>query len=455
GDGRWSMAAQDLSGWPDGEVTATVTGSNQHGIAAEAVTETATLSTAKPTLTSVVSNPTSGKTGDKIGVTATFSVAVNNATAKLGLSDVTWTSGQDTAVWVGEVEIPSSSAADTEFAYTVTGFSDINGNLGDESTSGIVYLTPSIVIDPISGGVINSSDITNVVVSGNTSRFDDSQKVILVLSNSKDAQTKTAEASVQGDGSWSMTAQDLTGWPDGEVVTATVTGSNQHGIAAEAVTETATLSAAKPTLTSMVSNPTSGKTGDRIGVTATFSVAVSNATAKLGLSDVTWTSGQGTAVWVGEVEIPSSSAADTEFAYTVTGFSDINGNLGDESTSGIVYLTPSIVIDPISGGVINSSDITNVVVSGNTSRFDDSQKVILVLSNSKDAQTKTAEASVQGDGSWSMTAQDLSGWPDGEVTATVTGSNQHGIAAEAVTETATLSTAKPTLTSVVSNPTSG
>ncbi|WP_196582639.1 hypothetical protein, partial [Aliivibrio fischeri] len=101
--------------------------------------------------TSVVSNPTSGKTGDRIGVTATFSIAVSNATAKLSSSDVTWTSGQDTAVWVGEVEIPSSSAADTEFAYTVKGFSDTNGNLGDESTSGVVYLTPSITVDPISG----------------------------------------------------------------------------------------------------------------------------------------------------------------------------------------------------------------------------------------------------------------------------------------------------------------
>ncbi|WP_196589032.1 hypothetical protein, partial [Aliivibrio fischeri] len=84
-----------------------------------------------------------------IEVTATFSVAVSNATAKLGSSDVTWTSGQDTAVWVGEVEIPSSSAADTEFAYTVKGFSDTNGNLGDESTSGAVYLIPSITVDPI------------------------------------------------------------------------------------------------------------------------------------------------------------------------------------------------------------------------------------------------------------------------------------------------------------------
>ncbi|MBB1316020.1 hypothetical protein H5091_21310, partial [Aliivibrio sp. SR45-2] len=96
--------------------------------------------------------------------------------------------------------------------------------------------------------------------SGNTSRFDGSQKVTLVLSNSKDAQTETVEANVQSDGSWSMAAQDLTGWPDGEV-TVTVTGSNQHGIAAEAVTETATLSTAKPTLISVVSNPTSGKAG--------------------------------------------------------------------------------------------------------------------------------------------------------------------------------------------------
>ncbi|MCE7557200.1 hypothetical protein, partial [Aliivibrio fischeri] len=178
-----------------------------------------------------------------IGVTANFSVAVSNATAKLGSSDVTWVSGQDTATWVGEVTIPNSSPMDTEWTYTVKGFSDTNGNLGDESTSGAVYLTPSITVDPILGGVINGSDITNVVVSGDSSRFDNSQKVTLVLSNNVDAQTKTAEATIQGDGSWSMAGQDLTGWPD-SVVTATITGSNQHNIAAEAVTETAQLSTA-------------------------------------------------------------------------------------------------------------------------------------------------------------------------------------------------------------------
>ncbi|WP_196587733.1 hypothetical protein, partial [Aliivibrio fischeri] len=84
--------------------------------------------------TSVVSNPTFGNAGDKIGVTANFSVAVSNATAKLGSSDVTWVSGQDTATWVGEVTIPNSSPMDTEWTYTVKGFSDTNGNLGDEST---------------------------------------------------------------------------------------------------------------------------------------------------------------------------------------------------------------------------------------------------------------------------------------------------------------------------------
>ncbi|WP_196582612.1 hypothetical protein, partial [Aliivibrio fischeri] len=107
-------------------------------------------------------------------------------------------------------------------------------------------------------------------------------------------------------------------------------------------------------------------------------------------------------------------------------------------------------VDPISGGVINSSDITNVVVSGDSSRFDNSQKVTLVLSNNVDAQTKTTEATIQGDGSWSMAGQDLTGWPDSVVTATIRGSNQHGIAAKEVTETTQLSTARSTLTSVAS-----
>ncbi|OCH27521.1 hypothetical protein A6E13_07180, partial [Aliivibrio fischeri] len=426
----------------EGSYTSTIT------VPGNAATRGVVVKGVLPTVSNTVFNPIHADNLKTVEVKVDFSVSVSDVKATLLTAPVSWISGQGSDKWVGNVVVPASS--DDQLILVVSEFTDTYGNVGEADNSGVLYLTPSITITPITGGVINETGAANLIISGTTTRFEAGKEVTIAFSNSKDSSPlPTVTATVGSDGNWTAASANLSSWTDG-TITVKATGSNQHGIAAEAVTETAQLSTAKPTLTSVVSNPTSGKTGDRIGVTATFSVAVSNATAKLGSSDVTWTSGQDTAVWVGEVEIPSSSAADTEFAYTVKGFSDTNGNLGDESTSGAVYLIPSITVDPISGGVINSSDITNVVVSGNTSRFDNSQKVILVLSNSKDAQTKTAEATIQGDGSWSMAAQDLTGWPDSVVTARVTGSNQHGIAAEAVTETAQLSTAKPTLTSVVS-----
>lgn len=402
-----------------------------------------------PLITTATFSPTYANSGDSVNVTIDFSEETLNAKAKLGVNTVTWISGQNTTQWIGQVGVPVSSS--DEEILTVSEHTDKFGNVGSTDTSGVLYLIPSITMDTIVGGIINESNAANVIVSGQTTRFDVGEKITVVLSNSADLKSETTEATVLTGGRWTAPAQDLSDWADG-TITVTADGSNQNNIAAEIVSQTAQLANTKPTVISIISNPTFGKARDKIDVTANFSVAVSNATAKLGTNNVTWISGQDTSQWIGEVAIPSSSLTDTEFTYTVKGFTDTNGNLGDEVDRGVVYLTPSITIDAISGGVINEGDITNVVVSGDTSRFDSSQKVTLVLSNSVDAKTKTAEANVQGDGSWTMPAQNLTGWPDGEVTATVNGLNQNGIAAEAVTETAQLSTAKPTVSSVTLNP---
>jgi hypothetical protein len=402
-----------------------------------------------PTVSNTVFNPIHADNLKTVEVKVDFSASVSDVKATLLTAPVSWISGQGSDKWVGNVVVPASS--DDQLILVVSEFTDTYGNVGEADNSGVLYLTPLITVTPISGGAINETGAANLIISGTTTRFEAGKEISVAFSNSADAKSDSVIATVGSDGRWTAAGVNLSSWTDGSI-TVKATGSNQHNIAAKEATTTAQLSTEKPTLTSVVSNPTSGKTGDKIGVTATFSVAVSNATAKLSTSDVMWTSGQDTAIWVGEVAIPSSLEADTEFAYTVQGFSDTNGNLGDSTINGVVYLTPSIIVDAISGGVINSSDITNVVVSGDTSRFDDSQKVTLVLSNNVDAQTKNAEANIQSDGSWSMAAQDLTGWPDSEVTATVTGSNQHSIAAEAVTETANLSAAKPTVSSVTLNP---
>ncbi|WP_063669193.1 Ig-like domain-containing protein [Aliivibrio fischeri] len=309
-----------------------------------------------PTVSNTVFNPIHADNLKTVEVKVDFSVGVSDVKATLLTAPVSWISGQNSDKWVGSVVVPASS--DDQLILVVSEFTDSYGNVGEADNSGVLYLTPSITINPISGGVINENDASSVVISGTTTRFEAGKEITVEFSNSVDAKSDSVTATVGSDGSWTATGVNLSRWKD-SAITVKARGSNQHNIAAEAVTETAQLSTAKPTLTSVVSNPTFGNTGDKIGVTANFSVAVSNATAKLGSSDVTWVSGQDTATWVGEVTIPNSSPMDTEWTYTVKGFSDTNGNLGDESTSGAVYLTPSITVDPILGGVINGSDITN------------------------------------------------------------------------------------------------
>ena len=380
----------------------------------------------------------SGKAGDKIGVTATFSVAVDNATATLGTSAVRWDSGQGSATWIGEVEIPSSSAADTEFTYSVKGFSDTHGNLGDESTSGAVYLTPSITVDEISGGVINNSDITNVVVSGNTSRFDGSQKVTLVLSNSKDAQTETVEANVQSDGSWSMAAQDLTGWPDGEV-TATVTGSNQHGIAAEAVTETAQLSTAKPTVSSVTLNPVTPSNGDSVQVTIRFNENVSDVSGTLDqpidFSSVTAPTNE----WVGTISSLNVGVESKKDLIVSAGYKNTSGNLGDQYTEQ-VNVTPVIVLNTISDDyIVGSSDSNSLLITGVSTGFSNGDRLeVKAQSINEITEVFNQTVQIQSDGTWSTTAENISGWNNSDVTVTVDGTNNSGVHATTVDKSITL-----------------
>ena len=348
---------------------------------------------------------------------------------------MTWTSGQDTAIWVGEVYIPSSSAADTEFAYTVKDFNDTNGNLGDSTINGVVYLTPSIIVDAISGGVINSSDITNVVVSGDTSRFDDSQKVTLVLSNNVDAQTKNAEANIQSDGSWSMAAQDLTGWPDSEV-TATVTGSNQHSIAAEAVTETANLSAAKPTVSSVTLNPVTPSNGDSVQVTIRFNENVSNVSGTLGqpidFSPVTAPAIE----WIGTIASLNVGVESYKDLIVSADYENAFGNKGDAYNEQVA-ITPEITLGLVAGDdVIGTDDSDRLVITGTSLGFAEGDNLnIIVQSVDQGAKNFNQTVQVQRDGTWTTTTEDISGWNNSDITVTLDGRNSSSVDATTISKT--------------------
>ncbi|PQJ84391.1 hypothetical protein [Aliivibrio sifiae] len=389
-------------------------------------------------ITQATFSPTYANSGDSVNITIDFSEETLNAEAKLGVNTVTWISGQDTSEWIGEVSILSASPTDTELAYTVQGFSDTHGNLGDSITNGVVYLTPSITVDAISGSVINSSDITNVVVSGDTSRFDDSQKVTLVLSNNVDAQTKNAEANIQGDGSWSMAAQDLTGWPDSEV-TATVTGSNQHSIAAKAVTETATLSAAKPTVSSVTLNPVTPSNGDSVQVTIRFNENVSNVSGTLG-QPIDFSSVTPLAIeWIGTIVFLNVGVESYKDLIVSADYENAFGNKGDAYNEQVA-ITPEITLGLVAGDdVIGTDDSDRLVITGTSLGFAEGDNLnIIVQSVDQGAKNFNQTVQVQRDGTWTTTTEDISAWRNSNITITLDGINASGVNATTVSRTVSL-----------------
>ncbi|MGF1903470.1 hypothetical protein, partial [Aliivibrio sifiae] len=260
-------------------------------------------------------------------------------------------------------------------------------------------------------------------------------KVTLVLSNNVDAQTKNAEANIQGDGSWSMAAQDLSGWPDGEV-TATVTGSNQHGIAAEAVTETANLSAAKPTVSSVTLNPVTPSNGDSVQVTIRFNENVSNVSGTLGqpidFSSVTAPTNE----WVGTISSLNVGVESKKDLIVSAGYKDTSGNFGDEYTEQ-VNVTPVIVLNTISDDyIVGSSDSNSLLITGVSTGFSNGDRLkVKAQSINEITEVFNQTVQIQSDGTWSTTAEDISGWNNSDITITLDGRNSSSVDATTISKT--------------------
>ncbi|MGF1807865.1 Ig-like domain-containing protein, partial [Aliivibrio sifiae] len=109
-----------------------------------------------------------------------------------------------------------------------------------------------------------------------------------------------------------------------------------------------------PTVSNTVFNPIHADNLKSVEVKVDFSASVSDVKATLLTAPVSWISGQGSDKWVGNVVVPASS--DDRLILMVSEFTDTYGNVGEADNSGVLYLTPSITVTPITGGVINESD---------------------------------------------------------------------------------------------------
>ncbi|GEK12071.1 hypothetical protein AFI02nite_01070 [Aliivibrio fischeri] len=390
-----------------------------------------------PSVSDVVFDPVHANNGDTVKVTVDFSTNVTNASAHLGANAVTWTEGVSTAKWIGTVDVPAT--LNDQLSLTVTGYVDTNGNVGDADTSGILYLTPSIVINTISDGLINESEAANVVITGSSTRFTSGDNLTLSFSNSADSTAIPSESvTIDGSGNWTTSALDMSSWLDGTITTE-ITGTNQHSIAAPSVSGTVTLNKAKPTVSSVAVTPTTPSNNSSVQVTIRFSENVSNVVAFLGqpidFSSVTAPATE----WVGTISSLNVGVESYKELIVSAGYENVVGNQGN-MYSEQVAVTPEITLDLIAGDdVIGTDDSDRLVITGTSLGFAEGDSIdITVQSVDQVAKNFNQTVQVQRDGTWTTTAEDIFGWRNSDITITVDGTNASGVNATTVSRTVPL-----------------
>jgi hypothetical protein len=240
-DGNWTAGGANLSSWSDGTITVKATGSNQHGIAADEVTSKADLVTTKPIVSNVTLNPINPSNGDSVQVTIRFNENVSDVSGSLGqpidFSSVT----APTNEWVGTISSLNVGVESKKDLIVSAGYKDTSGNFGDEYTEQ-VNVTPVIVLNTISDDyIVGSSDSNSLLITGVSTGFSNGDRLeVKAQSINEITEVFNQTVQIQSDGTWSTTAEDISGWNNSDV-TVTVDGTNNSGVHATTVDKSITL----------------------------------------------------------------------------------------------------------------------------------------------------------------------------------------------------------------------
>ncbi|OAJ93032.1 tandem large repeat [Vibrio bivalvicida] len=434
GDGSWSLNL-DMSALQDGQITVTVKGENNLNAVATPVTDTAQMTRAKPSLSSVTFTPSYEAIGQTVGVRLEFDKELQSATATLGGTSISSLAATaDKKVWTGNVVVPNSS--ERSISLEVSNYTDLTGNVGDTNTAHALPITPTITIGSINGGnTINASDATSVVITGSSTRFAAGESLTVQASDTNGGKTAETSVNVSGDGSWSLNLNVDT-LQDGQI-TVTVKGENNLNAVATPATDTAQMTRAKPSLSSVTFTPSHEAIGQTVGVRLEFDKELQSATATLGgtsISSLAATADK--KVWTGNVVVPNSS--ERSISLEVSNYTDLTGNVGDTNTAHALPITPTITIGSINGGnTINASVAAAVAITGSSTRFATGESLMVQASDTNGGKTTETSVNVSGDGSWSLNL-DMSALQDGQITVTVKGENDLGAIAEQAQDTITL-----------------
>ena len=425
-DGGWSVGvtAAQVSAWPAGTVTVTVSGESSagnpisitHPVTVDLTPAAITINTiatddvinaaekgADLTLSGTTTNVEPGQT-----VTVTF--GGKNYTASVA-SDDSWTA---TVPAADLAALPEGSAS------AQASVSNINGNSASAVHNySVDSSAPTIIINTVaSDNIVNASEAdTGVTVSGSTTA--EAGQIVTVTLNSPTVQTY--QATVQADGSWSINipAADLAALTDGShTLTATVNdkagnpASTTHNLAVDLTVPVLTINtiagddiinAAEHGQALVISgSSTGGEAGDVVTVTLNSKTYTTTLDASGNWS-----------VGVPAADVSALGSGPQTVTATVT---DVAGNSDNETHTVTVNLTaPTIGINPIaSDDVINATEKgADLQISG-TSNQPAGTKITVTLNGQNYSATTDAA------GNWSTTVPASAVGALGEASYTVT-----------------------------------
>ncbi|QWN35843.1 BapA prefix-like domain-containing protein [Cobetia sp. 4B] len=418
-----TVAGQDLSGLAEGELTATLTvtdnSDNAADFTADSVKDTVTDT---PTL-----NDTDGTTLAGTGEPgATIEITDGNG------NPVATTEVEEDGTF--SIELDPMPEDGTELTATAT---DPAGNTSGPSNPVIVDTatdtTPpaagdnSIAFGDGDDGFLNADEIGNVTLSGTIEDGLDSSNVQLIITDGAGGSVTVDTAEITIDGTTlTVAGQDLSGLAEGEL-TATLTVTDNSDNAAEF-----TADSVKDTVTDTPTlNDTDGTTLSGTGEPG--------ATIEI-------TDGNGNPVATTEVEEDGTFSIEldpmpedgTELTATAT---DPAGNTSGPSNP-VTVDTATDTTPPAAGensiafgdggdGFLNADEIGNVTLSGTIEDGLDSGNVQLVITDGAGGSVTVDTADITVDGTTlTVAGQDLSELAEGELTATLTVSDNAGNAAQ-------------------------
>ena len=435
----------DLSGLPDGILTATVVLTDEAGNSGVAATTTATKDTIAPLGYAVsfdqdpynISNAASASitlTGAEVGAIYAFTISSSGGGVNVTNSGTVTTATQQ---FTG---LDLSGLADGTITVQMILIDSPAANAGLSVTSTTVkdVTLPSLTIDsPLTAdGVINAAEAATVTVSGTSSDLADGTVVTVAVSDGA-AGNVSGTATVSA-GVWSLSL-DLTALADGPL-TLTADATDAAGNPAPQATATASKDTVPPAgyAAGFDQDPVNAANetavsftfaGAEVGAAFTYSISSDGGGAPV--------TGSGTiATATDQVSgLQLNGLSDGTLTLTVA-LTDPAGNTGADATATATKdaTLPSLTIDaPITADdVINAAEAATVTLSGTSTDLLDGPVVSVAVTDG--AAGSVAGTATVASGIWSVTL-DLSSLADGPLTIAADASDAAGNPAPQVSST--------------------